>query len=113
MDKNSIIGLSIIGLLIVGYSIYTQPSKEELAAAKHKQDSIAAIQQVAMATHDSIKAVQMPAQNVPDSSTAIPNDSVIASQERQQFGDFYQAAKGTEQILTLENSKIKVEVSSL
>jgi YidC/Oxa1 family membrane protein insertase len=113
MDKNSIIGLSIIGLLIVGYSIYTQPSKEELAAAKHKQDSIAALQQVAMATHDSIKAVQMPAQNVPDSSTAIPNDSVIASQERQQFGDFYQAAKGTEQILTLENSKIKVEVSSL
>ena len=112
MDKNSIIGLSIIGLLIVGYSIYTQPSKEELAAAKHKQDSIAALQQVVQATHDSIKAVQIPAQNVPDSSVAIPNDSLIASQEKQQFGDFYQAASGTEQILTLENSKIKVEVSS-
>ena len=112
MDKNSIIGLSIIGLLIVGYSIYTQPSKEELAAAKHKQDSIAALQQVVQATHDSIKAVQIPAQNVLDSSVAIPNDSLIASQEKQQFGDFYQAATGTEQILTLENSKIKVEVSS-
>ncbi|MBK7851350.1 MAG: membrane protein insertase YidC [Bacteroidetes bacterium] len=112
MDKNSIIGLSIIGLLIVGYSIYTQPSKEELAAAKHKQDSIAALQQVVQATHDSIKAVQIPAQNVPDSSVAIPNDSLIASQEKQQFGEFYQAATGTEQILTLENSKIKVEVSS-
>ena len=112
MDKNSIIGLSIIGLLIVGYSIYTQPSKEELAAAKHKQDSIAALQQVVQATHDSIKAVQIPAQNVLDSSVAIPNDSLIASQEKQQFGDFYQAASGTEQILTLENSKIKVEVSS-
>ncbi len=113
MDKNSIIGLSIIGLLIVGYSIYTQPSKEELAAAKHKQDSIAALQQAAQVTHDSIKTVQVPAQNVLDSSTAIPNDSLIASQEKQQFGDFYEAATGTEQLLTLENSKIKVEVSSL
>ena len=49
MDKNSIIGLSIIGLLIVGYTIYTQPSKEQIQALKEQRDSIAAAEASARA----------------------------------------------------------------
>ena len=40
MDKNSIIGLVVIGALLVGYMLLTKPSKSELAEAKRKQDSI-------------------------------------------------------------------------
>lgn len=111
MDKNSIIGLSIIGLLIVGYSIFTQPSKEELAAARHKQDSIAALQ-VQEKAMDTIQQTAVVPVNATDSSLSIPNDSILAHNEKQQFGDFYEAANGTEQLLTLENTKIKVEISS-
>lgn len=111
MDKNSIIGLSIIGLLIVGYSIFTQPSKEELAAARHKQDSIAALQ-VQEKAMDTIQQTAVVPVNSTDSSLSIPNDSILAHNEKQQFGDFYEAANGTEQLLTLENTKIKVEISS-
>ncbi|MBK9525891.1 MAG: membrane protein insertase YidC [Bacteroidetes bacterium] len=111
MDKNSIIGLSIIGLLIVGYSIFTQPSKEELAAARHKQDSIAALQ-VQEKAMDTIQQTAVVPVNAADSSLIIPNDSILAHNEKQQFGDFYEAANGTEQLLTLENTKIKVEISS-
>ncbi len=111
MDKNSIIGLSIIGLLIVGYSIFTQPSKEELAAARHKQDSIAALQ-LEEKVKDTIQQAAPLTAVSSDSSFSIPNDSIIANNEKQQFGAFYEAAKGTEQLLTLENSKIKVEISS-
>ncbi len=111
MDKNSIIGLSIIGLLIVGYSIFTQPSKEELAAARHKQDSIAALQ-VQEKAMDTIQQTAVVPVNAADSSLSIPNDSILAHNEKQQFGDFYEAANGTEQLLTLENTKIKVEISS-
>jgi YidC/Oxa1 family membrane protein insertase len=111
MDKNSIIGLSIIGLLIVGYSIFTQPSKEELAAARHKQDSIAALQ-VQEKAMDTIQQTAVVPVNATDSSLIIPNDSILAHNEKQQFGDFYEAANGTEQLLTLENTKIKVEISS-
>ena len=39
MDKNSIIGLAIIGLLIIGYAIYTQPGPEEIRALQQKRDS--------------------------------------------------------------------------
>ena len=111
MDKNSSIGLSIIGLLIVGYSIFTQPSKEELAAARHKQDSIAALQ-VQEKAMDTIQQTAVVPVNAADSSLSIPNDSILAHNEKQQFGDFYEAANGTEQLLTLENTKIKVEISS-
>ncbi|MBK6839832.1 MAG: hypothetical protein IPG90_17430 [Bacteroidetes bacterium] len=76
MDKNSIIGLSIIGLLIVGYSIFTQPSKEELAAARHKQDSIAALQ-VQEKAMDTIQQTAVVPVNASDSSLSIPNDSIL------------------------------------
>ena len=39
IDKNTIIGLVVIFALIVGYSIFTKPSEEELAEAKRKNDS--------------------------------------------------------------------------
>jgi YidC/Oxa1 family membrane protein insertase len=44
MDKNSAIGLSLILLIFVGFSIYNQPSDEQIAAAKRGRDSIAAVQ---------------------------------------------------------------------
>ena len=40
MDKNSIIGLALIGLIIIGYSIYTQPGPEQIQAMKNRRDSI-------------------------------------------------------------------------
>lgn len=44
MDKNSVIGLVLIAILLVGYSIFSQPSDEEKAAARRAADSIAAVQ---------------------------------------------------------------------
>lgn len=111
MDKNSIIGLSLIGLLIVGYSIYTQPGKEELAAARHKQDSIAALQKASTVVTETAKNIVVKDSSVID-TLQVSNDSLIANQDKQLYGDFAEAAKGTEQLLTLENSKVKVEISS-
>ena len=39
MDKNNIIGAVLIAAVFIGYSVYSQPSKEEKAAAA-RQDSI-------------------------------------------------------------------------
>ena len=43
MDKNTIIGLVIIALILVGYSYFMQPSKEELRAMQVR-DSIARVE---------------------------------------------------------------------
>ena len=43
MDKNSISGLIIIALILVGYSYFMSPSKEELREM-HVRDSIARVE---------------------------------------------------------------------
>ncbi|MFZ7116246.1 MAG: membrane protein insertase YidC, partial [Bacteroidota bacterium] len=109
MDKNSIMGLSIIGLIIIAYSIYTQPSVEEVNAAKMRRDSIERVQ--TLAKEAAIVAEQKNQIVIPDSTTEI-SDSVKVELEKQKFGDFASASQGVEQILTLENNLVKVSLSS-
>ena len=45
MDKNTITGLVLIAILLVGFSILSRPSKEQLAAQQRYYDSIAQVQQ--------------------------------------------------------------------
>ena len=43
MDKNTIAGLVIIFLILIGFSYFTRPSKEQVAEMQRKQDSIARV----------------------------------------------------------------------
>ena len=45
MDKNTITGLVLIGILLVGFSYLSRPSEEQIAAQKKYYDSIAVVQQ--------------------------------------------------------------------
>ena len=45
MDKNTLIGFILIGAVLVGFSIYNRPSKEEIEKAQRYQDSIQAVAQ--------------------------------------------------------------------
>ena len=108
MDKNSIIGLSIIGLLIVAYSIYTQPGSEEIKALQHRRDSI--VQVEAIEQKNQREAI---AATIQVDTTAALSDSAKAELEKQRLGDFSAAATGVEQVLNLENNKIKVTFSSI
>ena len=40
MDKNTVTGIVLIFLILIGFSYFNRPSKEELAAAKHRSDSL-------------------------------------------------------------------------
>ena len=70
MDRNSIIGLSLIMIIMVGYFFLTQDNVGEIEAQKRKQDSIAnAYKSMA----DTVKTTTVPA--VADSAQAIATDS--------------------------------------
>ena len=45
MDKNTITGLVLIAILLVGFSFLSRPNKEQLAAQQRYYDSIAQVQQ--------------------------------------------------------------------
>ena len=45
MDKNTITGLVLIAILLVGFSFLSRPNKEQLAAQQRYYDSITQVQQ--------------------------------------------------------------------
>ena len=45
MDRNTVIGLVLIFLIMIGFGYLTQPSKEEREAYQRKADSIARVQE--------------------------------------------------------------------
>lgn len=107
MDKNTIIGFVLIALILVGFSVMNSPSKEELARQQRVNDSIAMVeqakqQQVQQLEQQKSVALTDTAKNVSD-STALTDV----------FGPFDVAAKGSKEIVTLENEVVKLSFSTL
>ncbi len=113
MDRNSIIGLLLIGLILIGFSIWNQPSAEEMAVRQRQTDSIEAA--TLKAKQDELlnrqTPVQKPATAALDSlanDTLANLDSLKSDVLEREFGVFALAATGTEQFLTLENDVLKI-----
>ena len=45
MDKNTTTGLVLIAILLIGFSYFSRPSKEQIAAQQRYYDSIAQVNQ--------------------------------------------------------------------
>lgn len=97
MDKNTLVGFVLIGAVLIGFSIYNRPSKEDLEQARHYQDSIQAIQK------GQADKANVEAQKDSISYTQIEADSTSA---------FYHSLKGTEQVVTIENNLILLKLSN-
>jgi len=110
MDRNSVIGIVLIGILVIGYSIFTQPSAEERLAVKRQQDSIATL--VKAREQEKAKEVELQKSALIDSSSLQINDSAKREIQKQQLGDFASAADGSEKIFTLENDLFKVNLTN-
>ncbi len=119
MDKKSITGLLIIGAILIGWMLLSQPSAKEIAAkrAQFSADSITQFK-----TDDKIKnsvdqKVEKPTviAGIPITalrdSTGKVNDSIKALIQKQVYGDFATASSGDNKIITLENEVMKVNIS--
>lgn len=119
MDKNTGIGLALIAIIVIGFSYLTRPSQEEIERERRYQDSIQNVQ--ARQVHDDIAAA--------DSGLSAPADQSVLSDfldvpKPQAFNDTTSQrtdslapqianAPAQEQIVSLENSKIKINFSTL
>lgn len=112
MDKKSIIGIVLIFLILVVFSIINQPSKEEIEAAKIKRDSIAQVEAekaaLVLQQQAEEKAAQESALAIPDSVSG----NLLIKEKTDQFGAFGVAAIGTEQFYTIENNLMKITFSN-
>ncbi|MFM2136544.1 MAG: hypothetical protein RL021_1944 [Bacteroidota bacterium] len=111
MDRNSIIGLLLIGGLIIGYSIYTQPSEEEIRRMQAERDSITAVEQAQAAAQRKARAANTVA--TADSTIITPlSDSAKAELIKEQWGDFSSSATGIEENLQLNNDVLRLDIST-
>lgn len=104
MDKNTVIGLLLIFVVILGFSWLNRPSEEELARQQHIRDSVAAVKADAVARQ--IEAEKERAKQ--DSLAAIGESVMDSSRLEAKYGDFAASAIGIEKFDTIENGKLKM-----
>jgi YidC/Oxa1 family membrane protein insertase len=123
MNKNSILGFTLIAAIMIAYSIWMTPSKEELAAKKRKQDSIAMVMQryndsanrarsAALKSREAKKTEETQNTKVtrkqqPAATATKENTSGIA----QGYGAFSAATRGKKKYYTIETDLAKFSIS--
>ena len=114
MDKNSITGLIIIALMIIGYSIYTRPSQEELEKQKIEQQRIADSLARAQEKPQEEVAKENPAKEEIPVITGMDTlrEEGISSEDEAAYGDLGPAITGVETDIIVENEKYSAVISS-
>ena len=117
MDKNTIIGLVLMGVVLVVFSLLGRPSKEELELRQRYADSVALAAQAEeramtdsldrIATEDSLRRSATLAQYTP-----AERDSILTAQASETFGPFAPSAHGREQTFTIANDSLSVTLST-
>ena len=113
MDKNTIIGLVLMGVVLVVFSFLGRPSQEELELRQRYADSVALATQAReramvdsldrIATEDSLRRSATLAQYTP-----AERDSILTAQASETFGPFAPSAHGREQTFTIALSLIHI-----
>ena len=98
MDKNTITGLVLIAILLVGFSFLSRPSQEQLEAQQRYYDSIAQVQQ----READLKA---------KAEAALANESG-AEASVDSTALFFDARQGTNSQITIQNNLAEITVDT-
>ena len=95
MDKNTITGLVLIGILLVGFSFLSRPSEEQIAAQKRYYDSIAVVQQ----QEEALKA---------KTEAALANSQKEVTSAADSSALFFNALHGTDSKISIQNNVAEI-----
>lgn len=106
MNKNSIIGFSLIAVILIAFSWYNSKVFTEQQKEQFKNDSIAAVK---IAEQKKL----MPADSTDTSATKVLDSNAVAASSIYKDTLLDKASKGSKEITTLENNKIKVDLTNI
>lgn len=110
MDKNSIVGLALIFIILVGYSVFMRPSEEQRLQMQRSQDSIAMVN--ARSAPSTNEALPVTTLSEKEEILALP-DSLRQEKLLGEYGAFAQAAEGNREFITLSNNLLTLKISTL
>jgi YidC/Oxa1 family membrane protein insertase len=108
MDKKSLLGLLLMGLLMVGFYFVQKPSKEEMEKMKAQQDSLALVEARQQAESRKEAVVSDSLQEIPTQPTV----EEVMEKNRNEYGAFADDVTGDEKFYVLENNKIRVRFTN-
>lgn len=117
MDRNSIVGLVLIVMILLGYNYFTAPSAEEVAEQQRIQDSIAQQEQVIADSIINTKAAQSnEGEQLSIDSDTIAVDSVQLAAKtmllEEKYGDFASASQAKGQLIKVATPKFTLSFNS-
>lgn len=106
MDKNTLIGFLLIAALLFGYSWFSRPSQEEVAAMR--QAEMEAVQR----EQALLDETQLGNKFAKDGINAETDTLTEAERLKMEFGEFSTAASGKDSVLTLQNEMLELAFST-
>ena len=97
MDKNTVVGFILMALVLIGFTWYSQPSKEQIQA-QYEADSIAAVQQ------QQAEEARLRQQ--------AEEEARIKEQLQDSTSALFDARNGQEQLITLENDLLRLTINT-
>ncbi len=115
MDRNTLIGIILIAVILVAYSLYNVKVAEE--RRKFMEEQLAADSTDIMKTQPSPPLLKtMPGSETEESEPGIitgkPDSSDLTEKLVKDFGIFHEAGTGEEKFVTLENEHLKIVFSN-
>ena len=110
MDKNTITGFVLIGLVLIAFTWLNRPSQAQIEAQQRYRDSVAMVQ-YEMQQAEALRSAEKDAVSS-DTSLEGLTDSVRQVRLQNNFGAFASAATGSEEIITLENDNVEIKINS-
>lgn len=101
MNKNNIIGFTLMALVLIGFSIYNQPSDAEIAEMR-KQDSLANAANIA-----NEKAIEAQKQ-----AAEVQKAQALTEAQNDTTALFHKALNGTADSIVLKNSHVELTLST-
>ena len=111
MNKNSVIGIILIIGILVGWSIWVTPSKEEIARQREYADSVYRANRERY-IQDSIRFVEAQKASEQQVVAQLNNGEMTDALMRDKYGVFTTMAKGEEKVYTIENDVMIMTLTS-
>ncbi len=105
MDKNTIIGLVLIGLVVLGFSWLNRPDPAAIEARQQAQREAFRQDSLAIVEADSLQALA-------DAARLATDTSSVTDKLQMQYGLLSKAASGTSQSFQLKNKHVELSISS-
>ena len=120
MNKNSILGFVLIAAIMIGYTVWMQPSAEEMAQKQAVADSIRNVKE-----QEQLKVLQLENERLAQQQQVLLNNETVGEESsntevsddfaslQKKYDLFANSAQGDEKITRIENDVFVLEISNV